>query len=245
VKSKFSVITLCTLLTSVALSIGIARADKRDVDIKAPDGANLKGTIYAAENPGPGVILLHQCNSDRKSWEGLASRLAGKGLHVLTLDYRGYGESHGATAPRSEKRAMRQKWAGDVEAAYKYFISQDGVDGSILGAGGASCGVNQSAILAGKHPEIQALVLLSGGVRNSSDQSHIAESAQLAVFGAASKEDTGSAMAIEKIVGSSKHSSSKLVMYNNAGHGVPMFAKEKELEPMIVDWLTSRLKSAD
>src|SRR5205823_14080787 len=42
----------------------------RAVDLKAPDGAVLKGTFFAAAAPGPGVILFHQSNRDRGSWAG-------------------------------------------------------------------------------------------------------------------------------------------------------------------------------
>src|SRR5437868_11774217 len=37
-------------------------------DLKSADGTILKGTYFAAANPGPGVVLLHQINRDRKSW---------------------------------------------------------------------------------------------------------------------------------------------------------------------------------
>lgn len=44
------------LLASLAAS---AEVQKRDVDIKADDGANLKATLYSAGKPGPGILLLH------------------------------------------------------------------------------------------------------------------------------------------------------------------------------------------
>lgn len=37
--------------------------------------------------------MFHQCNRDRKMWEELAPRLVAAGLNVLTLDFRGYGDS--------------------------------------------------------------------------------------------------------------------------------------------------------
>src|SRR5579862_3586748 len=67
----------------------------RDVDITAPDGVKLKATYYAAAKPGPAVLLLHMCNSNRKAWEPVASQLSAEGINALTLDYRGYGESEG------------------------------------------------------------------------------------------------------------------------------------------------------
>jgi hypothetical protein len=39
----------------------------RTVHLKAADGTPLKASFFAAAKPGPGVLLLHQVNRDRKS----------------------------------------------------------------------------------------------------------------------------------------------------------------------------------
>src|SRR5258707_2173311 len=138
----------------------------RVVDLKAADGTTLKATYFAAAKPGPGVLLLHQCNQQRKNWDELAARLVGAGINVLTLDYRGYGESGGTPykdLPQDEfAKIVAEKWPGDVDTAFSYLVSQPGVTRGIVGAGGASCGVNQSIQLARRHPEVKSLVLLSG-----------------------------------------------------------------------------------
>src|SRR5688500_15128590 len=80
----------------------------RDVTIRAADGVDLKATYYAAAQPGPAVLLLHMCNSTRKSWEPLAPQLAAAGIHALSVDYRGFGESGGerfdAVTPQDAQR---------------------------------------------------------------------------------------------------------------------------------------------
>src|ERR1700693_1796004 len=94
VMSCFSVRVLTFLLC--ALSCGIsAWSAERVVDLTAGDGTNLKATYFAAAKSGPGVLLLHQCNRQRKIWDGLAQQLAAAGINVLTVDYRGFGESGG------------------------------------------------------------------------------------------------------------------------------------------------------
>ena len=45
------------------------------IEIKAPDGVNLKGTYVSPGRPGPAVLLLHQCNMDRHAWDSLAQDL--------------------------------------------------------------------------------------------------------------------------------------------------------------------------
>src|SRR5512146_1222889 len=129
---------------------GAAPPPRRDVDLTAPDGTKLKATYYAAATAGPGVLLMHQCNQQRKTWDGVARELATKGIHVVTFDFRGFGESAGTRSndiPQPERqRQVTEKWPGDVDAAYRFLTSQPQVNGKQIGAGGASCGVNQSIL---------------------------------------------------------------------------------------------------
>ena len=81
-----------TLIPAVALAETPA---PRVVDLAAPDGAMLKATYYAANAPGPAVLLLHMCNTDRSSWDPVGRQFSAAGIHALALDYRGYGESSG------------------------------------------------------------------------------------------------------------------------------------------------------
>ena len=93
------------------------------------------------------MLLLHQCNRQRKVWDGLAQQLSAAGLNVLTFDYRGFGESGGrpeAQADPAEIGKQRAKWPDDIEVAYQYLVSQPGVNKDVIGVGGASCGVDNS-----------------------------------------------------------------------------------------------------
>jgi dienelactone hydrolase len=221
-----------------------AEVHKKDVDIKAPDGVNLKGTYFSAGRPGPAMLLLHQCNMDRHAWDGLAEDLAGNGFNVLTIDYRGFGESGGSKSTDPDARAaVRQKWPADVDTAFEYLTSQKGVDQSRIAVGGASCGVTQSSDLAARHHEIRALLLLSG-VTSEAARAYIASNASLPVFGAASEGDTGAAKGIQEALAASKDPKSVVKIYPGSEHGVPMFAKNPDLEPMIVAWLKAQLAAA-
>ena len=53
-------LTLAAAAT-VTLSLGwAADVQKRDVDIQAADGTNLKASYFTTGRPGPAMILLHQ-----------------------------------------------------------------------------------------------------------------------------------------------------------------------------------------
>ena len=235
---------LAIALTAALTLAAAASADtqKKDVDIKAPDGVTLKGTYFSPGRPGPAMLLLHQCNMDRHAWDGLARDLADAGFHVLAIDYRGYGESGGErfTDVALRRPVMEQKWPGDVDAALAYLLAQKGIDKSRVAAGGASCGVTQSSNLATRRHDIKALVLLSGTASEAA-KAYVAATPALAVFGAASEGDPGAAKGIKEAVGASKNPQSTLKIYMGSEHGVPMFPKNPELEPMIVSWMKARL----
>lgn len=89
------------------------------VTLTAPDGIKLKATHFPAGRPGPAVLLLHACNSDRSSWKTLATSAAARGYHVLAVDYRGYGESEGERYDSAQQRQQAsEKWPADLDAAF-------------------------------------------------------------------------------------------------------------------------------
>src|SRR5438477_4006791 len=127
----------------------------RSVDLKSPEGTILKASYFAAAKPGPGVLLFHQSNRSRESWDGVAQQLAAVGMNVLAVDGRGHGESGG--------KYDNKKTPEDVDAAFTYLVSQPGVNRDAIGAGGAGwLGVIGSVEAARRHPEIKSLVLMSG-----------------------------------------------------------------------------------
>src|SRR4030095_1566533 len=131
----------------VASSAPAAPPAPRDVDISAPDGTRLKATYFAAEQPGPAVLLMHMCITTRASWEPVARQLRPAAFHALTIDNSGFGESGG---PRFEsgtpevQRQLNEQWPGDFDAAFAWLAAQPGVDARRIGAGGGSCGANNA-----------------------------------------------------------------------------------------------------
>jgi dienelactone hydrolase len=218
----------------------------RVVDLTAPDDVTLKATYFAAGKDGPGVLLLHQCNMQRKSWDGLAPLLAAAGMNVLTLDFRGFGESGGVAMfklpPEEDTKMLAEVWPGDVDTALKYLEAQPGVNSEFIGAAGASCGVNQAVQLAKRHSEVKSLVLLSEGTDPFGR--HYLRNSMVPVLGVAADDDSdwGVVDFLKWIVNLSPNPDSKFVDYKTGGHGVVMFESHKELPGMIVDWFAATLK---
>lgn len=219
----------------------------RDVTVSVPDGTTLKATYYAAAQPGPGVLLLHMCNTTRKSWDPLAPQLAAAGIHALSLDYRGFGESGGdradAVAAQEAQRIVTEKWPGDIDAAYDFLLAQPGVDKARLGAAGGSCGVNQAVRLASRHPEMRSLALLAGPLDTESI-AFITTTAWLPIFAAAAADDQYDAAAPESmrwILALSGNPRNKFSGFRDGKHGTEIFGPHPELVKQIVAWFADTL----
>ncbi len=226
-------------------SWSLGQVTPRVVDLKAPDGTVLKASYFAAAKSGPGVLLLHQCDMQRKAWDGLAADLAAHGFHVLTVDNRGFGESGG---PRFDKlsqddmRALRDKWPGDFDVAFQFLLSQSGVNHDQIGAGGASCGVNNAIQLARRHAEVKALVLLSGGT-DRNGRTFLRDKKNVPVFTAAADDDQygNEVETMQWLYSLSGNPASRFQLYENGRHGAEMFGPHPQLMDLISEWLTATL----
>jgi predicted alpha/beta hydrolase len=91
----------------ILLFAAAAYADEREVSVTAGDGFALQGNYYSAEKGGPGILLLHQCNADRRIYDQLATMLNVAGYNVLAIDWRGFGGSRAGAF--TDFQAQRQK----------------------------------------------------------------------------------------------------------------------------------------
>src|SRR6185436_1286925 len=167
--TRISVVSGVLLLVAAA-----AHAAQRQVSVTAGEGFALQGSYYSAEKGGPGILLLHQCDADRRIYDQLATMLNVAGYNVLTIDWRGFGGSRGGafTDFRAQRQKILELMPGDVDAALKFLSAQSTVINRALGVVGGSCGVNQAVQASRRHPEIRTLVLLSGGT-DAQGEAHI------------------------------------------------------------------------
>jgi len=225
----------------------LAYAAQRVVDLTAADGTKLKATYFSADTPGPGVLLLHQCNRQRKVWDGLAQQLAASGINVLTLDYRGFGESGGLPVDKATPQQAQEaqaKWPGDIDVALQFLESQPGVKHDTIGVGGASCGVNNSVQTARRHSEVKSLVLLSGNT-DLNGRNFLRNDKSVPVFFAYADDDEfkPSITAVLWLYSITADPSKKLVRYPSGGHGADIFPVHPDLPKQIADWYVTTLTS--
>jgi dienelactone hydrolase len=241
---------LYPIILSLFFTASICQAQgsstERDVTLNAADGTALKASYFPAAKPGPGVLLLHQCNRQRKVWDGLAQQLAAAGINVLTLDLRGFGESGGEPQdklpPGKAGQIAAQLWPGDIDVAFQYLGTQPGVTRDTIGVGGASCGVNNSVQTARRHPEVRSLVLMSGNT-DFSGRRYLRNSSDVPVFFAVADDDEFKPTVdlVEWLYTLTPNSEKKMIHYSTGGHGADMFRVHPELEELIVNWYVTTL----
>jgi len=225
-----------------------AKTAERDVDIKSTDGTILKATYFAGANPGPGVLLFHQSNRTRSSWDDVAKQLAAAGIDTLTVDLQRYKENKG--------------WWAAEDAAFEFLASQPSVNRDIIGVGGAGAlGVDLAVETARRHAtQAKSLVLISG--ETSRPELKFLQASQLPGLYVFSDDDEypPEQEAMQMIYGASSSPSKKLIHYSavkeapwlwyetsdskvpaNGGHGTDLFKSHPELRTIIVDWFVTTL----
>lgn len=236
---------LFCLCLSASFAIGQS-ASRKDIDITAPDGIKLRATYFATGKPGPGVLLLHMCNTTRKSWEPVAVGLSRAEINVLTIDNRGFGESGG---PRFEGatpeviQRLQDKWPGDFDAAYDFLVAQPGVDKTRIAVGGGSCGVNNAISLAERHPDVKALVLLAGST-DLKGLNYIADHPEVPIFTAAAADDEYNPATLQLMQWTSELSGNprtKFSGFKNGRHGTEIFGPHPELVTQVVNFFIDTL----
>src|SRR5690349_15432297 len=82
-------------------------AEKKEITIAGADGATLKGTLFLSSRPGPGIVIVHECNADRQVYDNLSTMLSTAGYNVLAFDFR------------------MDRMPADVDAAFGFLTSQN------------------------------------------------------------------------------------------------------------------------
>jgi pimeloyl-ACP methyl ester carboxylesterase len=226
----------CSLAVSFCIGTSAgAQVAVSDLDVIAADGAKLRATYVSPGKPGPGVLLLHQCNMDRKSWAKFATELARTGIHSLAVDYRGFGESPRGGSPESR--------SSDLDAALASLISRKGVNNHSIALVGASCGVDNAVRLAERAGTIKVLMLLSGPV-SAAGLKYLHDHPRISIFGAASSSEEFAVSALRAAAGSSSNRNTLVEVVTADGHGAPLFDADPILLSKAIEWLTRALQSS-
>lgn len=211
------------------------------VSINSPDGVVLVGSLFGSDKPSsPALLLLHQWESDRHSWDDFAKQLQNDGFVVLAIDGRGFGEStkktDGTTVPEDRTDAAVKAMLGDVGAAFDFLSKQKNVDPNRVGIIGASYGSSLALIYAADNPKVAAIALLSPGLNyfgNMQTEPAITSYGTRPAFLAAAKDDPESFNAVTRLSElTSEPNRALAVSVEKGGHGTALLKVDGVRKPL-------------
>jgi pimeloyl-ACP methyl ester carboxylesterase len=170
-KKTLRILTFCFFLSVFASRAqDTVLAEPQRVEVAAEDGLMLVGDFYALATDTdvelPTVLLMHQNQSNRQSWEPLIGPLLEAGFNVLTVDLRAHGETGGA---RDWEAALE-----DVQTWLDWLREQPTVRDSGIATVGASIGSNLALVGCANDPTCVTAIALSPGVDYFGIQKHLA-----------------------------------------------------------------------
>jgi dienelactone hydrolase len=200
------------------------------VTIDSADGVKIIGTYLTAPKPKtPALLLLHQWQSDRHSYDDFAKQMHEKGFAVLSIDGRGFGEStrkgDGSTISAGRSDADVEAMLGDVDAAFNYLAKQQNVDAAKIGIVGASYGSSLAIIYAADHLNVAAVALLSPGLDyfgNMPTEPAVKKYGDRPLLLVAANDDADSADAIKKLA-AEPNEKYQTKVFDKGGHGTALF----------------------
>jgi dienelactone hydrolase len=148
IKDSFSFLSVLMATFIFLLSVNAHGYEKETLSINNAQHVKFKARpdedfllhadYYAGDKKSGGVIVLHDCKSDRSRYSKMAKGLFQQGLHTLALDLRGYG---GSVSPKYSRDIIKQNatdivgyhsemallttyWQDDLIAAYQFLRSK-------------------------------------------------------------------------------------------------------------------------
>lgn len=241
-----------------AVNANAANQPKPDAKLVAPQTvkfesagkAEIVGTFYGSASPNsPAVLLLHQWQSDRKSFDEFATRMQRKGFAVLAIDGRGFGEStktaDGKTVPAARDAETVKAMKADVDGAFQFLGKQPNVDPTKIGIVGASYGSSLALIYAAENKAVKTVALLSPGLNyfgNLPTEPAAKSYGKRPLLMVAAQDDKESAEAVKKLMTTGDAEKYEMQIYGAGGHGTDIFKAKLGLDDFLEKFLTRTLE---
>jgi len=226
-----------------------------DISLKVDKGFELKASYYpSVAKSDRAVLMLHQCNYNRSMYNDIGQQLAKQGIHALSIDFRGFGESITnefnvdkiQKLPREERRkawqAMSAYWPSDVQLAYTYLKNKlsEKADIGVIGVIGASCGGSQAITLA-ENNLVKVISFFSSGQRKDNIERYKKVLGDKPTLIIASEEDGGTYTSAQALFTAAKNKDSRFIAYKGNEHGYPLLTSDVHLATTIVSWFDQQL----
>jgi dienelactone hydrolase len=217
------------------------------IKFESADKLEIIGTFYESPKANsPAVLLLHQWQSTRKSFDSFAEQLQAKGFGVLAIDGRGFGESvkttDGKTVSPSRTDDAVKAMKIDVDNAFQFLANRKNVDAARVGIVGASYGSSLALIYAAENKQVKAVALLSPGINyfgNMPTEPAAKGFGDRPLLLVAAEDDKESAETVKKL--RQFNEEYEMQIYSKGGHGTNLFAAKVGLENLLEKFLEKNL----
>lgn len=200
-----------------------------------------------------GVIVLHDCQSLRKKYKTLSSSIAEQGLHTLSLDFRGYGNSidnglshadikrnaSDIVTYQNEVAMLKSYWQEDLLAAYNYLRSKVGKGKGISVVASGCAGIYAVGLAEKVH--LKSMVLLTPEM-SYSDKERYKNLIDIPSYFIASAQHATSYSVIGELFAWNGSPSSKLQVYKGSKLNAQIIKSNRYLVNDIAFWLKQTLR---
>ncbi len=237
---------ICLILSLSVFSFYAAIAAPLKVPLR--DGYQLAAELLLPQSSKGAVLLLHQCNRDRKMWAPVVRLLNERAFSTMTVDARGFGESKSeqfniALSDEAYDKATAH-FPTDAHDIYGVWTTQTS-KAKIRAVVGASCGGAMASRLAGDYKDITALVLFSPALRpywfEEERWPPLHARKEMPILGIVSIGDTNSLIGVMRAVNASEAERTEFIRYNGRRHGEPLFGFDPSLPDKIAIWIEGAL----
>jgi pimeloyl-ACP methyl ester carboxylesterase len=184
-----------------------------EIRFKAADGTRLAG--YRLGQGKTAVLLAHQSRGDACQWGSYSKRLAKLGYTVISIDFRGYGDSQyrlGRAAGRLPADVAAAAKVARARGARKVFAVGASMGGTVVLAAGTSI-----------RPQLNGVVSLSGpAVFSYVDALKMTPKLTVPVLYVVAKSDADFAVDAQKLYDATASSDKGLHVLPAGGHGVDL-----------------------
>jgi len=225
------------------------------VKIKAreDDDFLLSADYYLGEKRAGGVIVLHDCESTRRSYEAVATSLAQQGLHTLLVDLRGYGESASEEYSKeaaklkasdlvtfqSEMALITANWPDDLLAMHQFLSKKiDKNKGITVVASGCSASY---AIALAEKIGLNSVVMITPKM-NYTDRERYKNLADIPSYFITSSHHQDSYTASHELFNWNGAKRSKMQIFKGTYYGSRLISRNKHLVHDIALWVKSNIR---
>jgi esterase/lipase len=227
--------------------------DTSSVSIITKDKFALKGHYYAGNIHNGGVLLLHGCNANQSDYQVLAKLLNTAKLHVLSFDFRGYGESQNNqfSQPQLRKKAknilayqsaltsLSAYWKNDALSAFNWLRNK--VDKTkqiaIVSVGCAS----RYAVTIAENMSINSLIMVTP-IMDYSDKEHYKNLADKPTYFVSAIPQASSYETAKELFNWNGSTSSKMQLFKDNRVDHSLLKHQKGLIEDMVLWLSYNLR---